>query len=203
MCAHAGMIVTAVVGLWGWTAVSLSASSLLMFIRCSSKEPGYVKTFEGIRNNADAEGPLVKIDLINSANWTGIIGLSSVLLARLEDAGYAVGVRVLELLCHREKLHFKLIGFWYSEEPINGSSILIQHSNAHFMDLCRDLRGNRLSGQIPDEIGDCKTLKNLDLSFNMLAGDIPFLVSKLKQLELFLERQLINRSDPYNVITDS
>ncbi|KAF5755871.1 putative protein S-acyltransferase [Helianthus annuus] len=60
-----------VVGLWGWTAVSLSASSLLMFIRCSSKEPGYVKASEGIRNNADAEGPLVKIDLINSANWTG------------------------------------------------------------------------------------------------------------------------------------
>ncbi|KAJ0792119.1 putative Piwi domain, ribonuclease H superfamily [Helianthus annuus] len=45
MCAHAGMI----------TAVSLSASSLLMFIRCSSKEPGYVKTTEGIRNNADDE----------------------------------------------------------------------------------------------------------------------------------------------------
>ncbi|KAM0073006.1 putative protein S-acyltransferase [Helianthus debilis subsp. tardiflorus] len=63
--------VTAVVGLWGWTAVSLSASSLLMFIRCSSKDPGYVKTSGGIRNNADAEGPLVTIDLINSANWTG------------------------------------------------------------------------------------------------------------------------------------
>ncbi|KAI7732832.1 hypothetical protein M8C21_022160 [Ambrosia artemisiifolia] len=47
--------VTAVVGLWGWTAVSLSVASLLMFIRCSSKDPGYVKTSEGIPNNADAE----------------------------------------------------------------------------------------------------------------------------------------------------
>ncbi|MFS7988837.1 putative protein S-acyltransferase [Helianthus anomalus] len=33
--------------------------------------PGYVKTSGGIRTNADAEGPLVTIDLINSANWTG------------------------------------------------------------------------------------------------------------------------------------
>ncbi|MFS8013515.1 putative protein S-acyltransferase [Helianthus anomalus] len=101
--------VTAVVGLWGWTAVSLSASSPLMFICCSSKEPGYVKTSEGIRNNADDEGPLVKIDLINSANWTGnwsqLCPTCKVLL-KLEDAGYEVGERVLELLCHREKVVF-------------------------------------------------------------------------------------------------
>ncbi|XP_076934199.1 putative protein S-acyltransferase 23 [Bidens hawaiensis] len=63
--------VTAVVGLWGWTAVSLSIASLLMFVRCSSKDPGYVKTSGGINNNADAEGPLLKIDLTNTANWTG------------------------------------------------------------------------------------------------------------------------------------
>ncbi|MFS8034100.1 hypothetical protein Hanom_Chr17g01577231 [Helianthus anomalus] len=56
--------VTAVVGLWGWTAVSLSVSSPYMFIRCSSKETGYM------------------------------------------DGGYAVGVRLLELLCHREKVVF-------------------------------------------------------------------------------------------------
>ncbi|MFS7894750.1 hypothetical protein Hanom_Chr09g00778201 [Helianthus anomalus] len=47
--------------LLGWTDVSLSASSLLMYFRCSSKDPDYVKTSEGIRNNADAEGPLVKL----------------------------------------------------------------------------------------------------------------------------------------------
>ncbi|KAI3468054.1 hypothetical protein Pfo_024717 [Paulownia fortunei] len=46
-----------------------------------------------------------------------------------------------------------------------------------------DLRGNRLSGQIPDEIGDCSALISLDLSFNELYGDIPFSISKLKQLE--------------------
>ncbi|KAF8392853.1 hypothetical protein HHK36_021092 [Tetracentron sinense] len=46
-----------------------------------------------------------------------------------------------------------------------------------------DLKGNRLSGQIPDEIGDCSSLKSLDLSFNEIYGDIPLSISKLKQLE--------------------
>ncbi|KAG6772535.1 hypothetical protein POTOM_023948 [Populus tomentosa] len=49
-----------------------------------------------------------------------------------------------------------------------------------------DLKGNRLSGQIPDEIGDCSSLQDLDLSFNEINGDIPFSISKLKQLELLV-----------------
>ncbi|KAK6927209.1 Leucine-rich repeat-containing N-terminal, plant-type, partial [Dillenia turbinata] len=52
--------------------------------------------------------------------------------------------------------------------------------------LNSDLRGNQLSGQIPDEIGDCTSLKSLDLSFNELYGDIPFSISKLKQLEALI-----------------
>uniref|UniRef100_A0A0E0PUT5 non-specific serine/threonine protein kinase n=1 Tax=Oryza rufipogon TaxID=4529 RepID=A0A0E0PUT5_ORYRU len=40
-----------------------------------------------------------------------------------------------------------------------------------------DLKSNGLSGQIPDEIGDCSSLKTL------LDGDIPFSVSKLKHIE--------------------
>ncbi|CAH1412609.1 unnamed protein product [Lactuca virosa] len=47
--------VTAVVGLWGWTTVTLSIASLLMVIRCSSKDPGYVNMSGGIKNNVDAE----------------------------------------------------------------------------------------------------------------------------------------------------
>nr|GEY38313.1 probable protein S-acyltransferase 23 [Tanacetum cinerariifolium] len=62
--------VTAVVGLWGWTAVSLSVAALLMFVRCSSKDPGYVMS-KGIGNNAEAEGPLLTIDLTNTPYWTG------------------------------------------------------------------------------------------------------------------------------------
>nr|XP_027120701.1 LRR receptor-like serine/threonine-protein kinase ERECTA [Coffea arabica] len=52
--------------------------------------------------------------------------------------------------------------------------------------LSIDLRGNRLSRQIPDEIGDCSALTSLDFSFNELYGDIPFSISKLKQLEFLI-----------------
>ncbi|KAH9805054.1 LRR receptor-like serine/threonine-protein kinase ERECTA [Citrus sinensis] len=58
--------------------------------------------------------------------------------------------------------------------------------NVTFTVIALDLRGNRLSGQIPDEIGDCSSLKSLDLSINELYGDIPFSISKLKQLEFLI-----------------
>ncbi|KAK6236673.1 hypothetical protein SCA6_012010 [Theobroma cacao] len=58
--------------------------------------------------------------------------------------------------------------------------------NVTFNVVALDLRGNSLSGQIPDEIGDCSSLKSLDLSFNELYGDIPFSISKLKQLEFLI-----------------
>ncbi|KAE8720513.1 LRR receptor-like serine/threonine-protein kinase ERECTA [Hibiscus syriacus] len=46
-----------------------------------------------------------------------------------------------------------------------------------------DLEGNKLAGQIPDEIGNCGSLVHLDLSDNLLYADIPFSISKLKRLE--------------------
>ncbi|XWS61051.1 hypothetical protein CRYUN_Cryun07bG0092600 [Craigia yunnanensis] len=49
--------------------------------------------------------------------------------------------------------------------------------------IWRDVEGNKLTGQIPDEIGNCGSLVHLDLSDNLLFGDIPFTISKLKQLE--------------------
>ncbi|KAL5720062.1 non-specific serine/threonine protein kinase [Ranunculus cassubicifolius] len=57
----------------------------------------------------------------------------------------------------------------------------IEIQSSHFSSS--DLSGNHLSGQIPDEIGDCLALKGLDLSFNAIEGDIPFSISKVKQLE--------------------
>ncbi|RWR74047.1 S-acyltransferase 23 [Cinnamomum micranthum f. kanehirae] len=60
--------VTAVVGLWGWTAVSLAVVTLLMFYRCSSKDPGYIKKSLG---RADVDDPLLNIDLNSSSIWTG------------------------------------------------------------------------------------------------------------------------------------
>ncbi|XP_040373416.1 LRR receptor-like serine/threonine-protein kinase ERL1 [Rosa chinensis] len=49
---------------------------------------------------------------------------------------------------------------------------------------CRDLQGNKLTDQIPDEIGNCASLMYLDLDDNYLSGDIPFSVSKLKKLKV-------------------
>ncbi|KAG9439884.1 hypothetical protein H6P81_020049 [Aristolochia fimbriata] len=63
---------TAAVGLWGWMAVSLAFGTLLMFYRCSSKDPGYVKKrSEAFANRAVEDGPLLDIDLSNSLTWTG------------------------------------------------------------------------------------------------------------------------------------
>ncbi|KAI3909990.1 hypothetical protein MKW98_013044 [Papaver atlanticum] len=64
--------VTAVVGLWGWTAVSFAVAALLMLHRCGSKDPGYVKKSSGKSDDpADTEDPLLNIDLNCSSIWTG------------------------------------------------------------------------------------------------------------------------------------
>uniref|UniRef100_A0A5B7C7M9 S-acyltransferase n=1 Tax=Davidia involucrata TaxID=16924 RepID=A0A5B7C7M9_DAVIN len=63
--------ITAVAGLWGWTAVSLAVGCLMMLYRCSSKDPGYIKTSGALPNHTDAEDPLLNIDLNNSSIWTG------------------------------------------------------------------------------------------------------------------------------------
>ncbi|KAL3614409.1 hypothetical protein CASFOL_042483 [Castilleja foliolosa] len=60
--------VTATVGLWGWSAISLALGSLVMFVRLS-KDPGYVKTRTG--DHSDAEDPLLNIDLNGNSNWNG------------------------------------------------------------------------------------------------------------------------------------
>ncbi|RZC49177.1 hypothetical protein C5167_017602 [Papaver somniferum] len=63
--------VTAVVGLWGWTAISFAVAALLMLHRCGSKDPGYVKKSSGKSDPADTEDPLLNIDLNSSSIWTG------------------------------------------------------------------------------------------------------------------------------------
>uniref|UniRef100_A0A2P2K0H1 protein S-acyltransferase n=1 Tax=Rhizophora mucronata TaxID=61149 RepID=A0A2P2K0H1_RHIMU len=63
--------VTAVVGLWAWTALSLAFLSLIMFYRCCSKDPGYIKRLGDLGKDTDTEDPLLNIDLNNSSVWTG------------------------------------------------------------------------------------------------------------------------------------
>ncbi|XP_050210401.1 probable protein S-acyltransferase 23 [Mercurialis annua] len=62
--------VTAVVGLWGWAALSLAVASLVMFYRCSG-DPGFIKRSDNLDKDADAEDPLLNIDLNNSSVWVG------------------------------------------------------------------------------------------------------------------------------------
>ncbi|XP_065871386.1 probable protein S-acyltransferase 23 isoform X2 [Euphorbia lathyris] len=61
--------VTAAVGIWGWIALSLSVLSLVMFYKCSSKDPGFIKRREDL--GRDVEDPLLNIDLNNTSVWTG------------------------------------------------------------------------------------------------------------------------------------
>ncbi|XP_004504881.1 probable protein S-acyltransferase 23 [Cicer arietinum] len=63
--------ITAVVGLWSWIALSLVAASLIMFYRCSSKDPGYIKRPGDLGSLSDAEDPLLNIELNSSSVWMG------------------------------------------------------------------------------------------------------------------------------------
>ncbi|XP_009368343.1 probable protein S-acyltransferase 23 isoform X1 [Pyrus x bretschneideri] len=63
--------VTAAVGLWGWAAISLAVGSLIMFYRCSSKDPGYIKGAGDFSSPINTEDPLLNIALNNSSVWMG------------------------------------------------------------------------------------------------------------------------------------
>lgn len=63
--------VTAAVGLWGWAAISLAVGSLIMFYRCSSKDPGYIKRAGEFSSHTDTEDRLLNIDLNNNSVWMG------------------------------------------------------------------------------------------------------------------------------------
>ncbi|PON39635.1 GPCR kinase [Trema orientale] len=60
----------------------------------------------------------------------------------------------------------------------------ISCDNVTFSVLALDLRGNRLSGQIPDEIGDCSSLTSLILKNNRLIGPIPSTLSQIPNLKI-------------------
>ncbi|KAG5038312.1 putative protein S-acyltransferase 23 [Glycine max] len=63
--------ITAVVGLWAWTALSSAVGSLIMFYKCSSKDPGYIKRPGDLGTQSDTEDPLLNIDLNSSSVWMG------------------------------------------------------------------------------------------------------------------------------------
>ncbi|XP_047315169.1 probable protein S-acyltransferase 23 [Impatiens glandulifera] len=64
--------ITAVLGLWGWTAVSSALAALVMFHRCSSKDPGYIsKSAKLSDHHIKEEDQLVKFDINNFSGLTG------------------------------------------------------------------------------------------------------------------------------------
>uniref|UniRef100_A0A0D6QU95 S-acyltransferase n=1 Tax=Araucaria cunninghamii TaxID=56994 RepID=A0A0D6QU95_ARACU len=66
------MKVTAGVGLWAWSAVFLASGGLFMFYRCSSKDPGYIKTNSNESENLkDTDDFLLKPELSNPALLAG------------------------------------------------------------------------------------------------------------------------------------
>ncbi|KAF2320731.1 hypothetical protein GH714_030389 [Hevea brasiliensis] len=76
--------ITAVVGLWGWAALSMAVVSLIMFYWCSSRDPGFIKRLkiwaktEIQRHSALQQNslillkdPFLNVDLNNSSVWKG------------------------------------------------------------------------------------------------------------------------------------
>ncbi|KAL9251146.1 putative protein S-acyltransferase 23 [Drosera capensis] len=64
------MKVTAAVGLWSWIDVSLFFFSLVMFYRCCSKDPGYLRKSSHSNGHFEPEDPRLNVDLKNP-NWDG------------------------------------------------------------------------------------------------------------------------------------
>ncbi|CAO2815826.1 unnamed protein product [Amaranthus hypochondriacus] len=63
--------VTAAVALWGWTAVSLCVGALIMFYRCSSKDPGYIQKSDHSGDQREAQDPLLNLNMNDDSVWTG------------------------------------------------------------------------------------------------------------------------------------
>ncbi|CAI8618023.1 unnamed protein product [Vicia faba] len=63
--------ITAVVGFWSWIALSSSVGSLIMFYRCSRRDPGYIKRPGDLGTLSDSEDPLLNIELNSSSVWMG------------------------------------------------------------------------------------------------------------------------------------
>lgn len=53
----------------------------------------------------------------------------------------------------------------------------------HFLLVCSTLKGNGITGGIPESIGNLSSLTSLDLEDNRLTGRIPSTLGNLKNLQ--------------------
>jgi hypothetical protein len=58
----------------------------------------------------------------------------------------------------------------------------MSNGSAPLLNIFRSLQNNRISGQIPPEIGKLANLNALDLSGNQFVGDIPSSLGQLTRL---------------------
>ena len=73
-------------------------------------------------------------------------------------------------------------GNWLSDEPGNQWHGVTTNPDGHVTVL--NLRDNRLSGELPPELGDLRNLRELILRDNQLSGEIPPELGKLANLEV-------------------
>ncbi|KAK6135262.1 hypothetical protein DH2020_030983 [Rehmannia glutinosa] len=61
--------------------------------------------------------------------------------------------------------------------------------------LC-DVRGNNLTGTIPDNIGNCTSFEILDISYNQISGEIPYNIGFLQVATLSLQGNMLTGKIP-------
>jgi hypothetical protein len=61
-------------------------------------------------------------------------------------------------------------------------TVPVSNGSAPLLNIFRSLQNNRISGQIPPEIGKLTNLNALDLSGNQFVGDIPSSLGQLIRL---------------------
>ncbi|KAF5798074.1 putative ribonuclease H-like superfamily, RNA recognition motif, spliceosomal PrP8 [Helianthus annuus] len=57
---------------------------------------------------------------------------------------------------------------------------MCQLTGLWYLTICIDVRGNNLTGTIPDSIGNCTSFEILDISYNQITGEIPYNIRLLR-----------------------
>ncbi|KVI07188.1 Leucine-rich repeat-containing protein [Cynara cardunculus var. scolymus] len=84
----------------------------------------------------------------------------------------------------------QLTGLWYLyvyfyfDNGLLSSYLVLCLTSSH---LFSDVRGNNLTGTIPDSIGNCTSFEILDISYNQITGEIPYNIGFLQVATLSLQ----------------
>ncbi|GJM90698.1 hypothetical protein PR202_ga07003 [Eleusine coracana subsp. coracana] len=88
----------------------------------------------------------------------------------------------------------------YIKVALSTGYVKMSNGSAPLLNIFRSLQNNRISGQIPPEIGKLTNLNALDLSGNQFVGDIPSSLGQLTRLNyLRLDRNNLSGQIPVDV----